>query len=600
MGALAGLLVAAGHEVRGSDGPIYPPMSDQLAAMEVTVFSGYAARNLDWKPEVVVVGNTCKRDNIEVLAAQERGYDLKSLPGMLGEHVMGDKHAIVVAGTHGKTTTSSLMSHILISAQRDPSIFVGGVLSDLGRGWRVGEGADFVVEGDEYDSAFFDKQSKFLHYKPQSAVLTSVELDHVDIFSSMEAVRETFRKFVALIPDDGLLMVAASSPEAVTIAEGADCNVEKYAVEVGEKISQDVAWVIRNVKDLPSGRCLFEVYRFGELFDNYEMIMSGQHNLENALACIAVAHSRGIDRREIRRGVATFSGVARRQQFRGQAQGVTIIEDYGHHPSAIATTLRGLHHRFGKKRLIAVYEPRTATARRKTFQSEFADAFANADELIVGALYSPDAIPKEERFDPAKLALEVHQDGTPATYCADVDSIVEHVVESARPGEVVVIFSTGAFGGIFDKLLKSLGDAIVPATRSHLEPISALMVELGIDDRDLSEEKMRDFLALENENGLIGCVGLEVFGEDAVLRSLAVSPSQRGIGYGWMLADMTISLARFRGVRRLYLVTEKASDFFAAKHGFHIVDLSTAPHSVTKSSTFALRREGWVPMRLDL
>lgn len=600
MGALAGLLQAAGHEVRGSDGPIYPPMSDQLAALEVPVFTGYAAANLDWGPELVVVGNTCKRDNVEVIASQKKGYDLKSLPGMLGEYALGDKHAIVVAGTHGKTTTSSLMSHILISADRDPSIFVGGVLSDLGRGWRVGQGSEFVLEGDEYDSAFFDKESKFLHYKPQSAVLTSVELDHVDIFSSMEAVRETFRKFVALIPEHGLLMVAASSPEAVAIAKDCAGTVEQYAVQLRDVVDNNVAWVIRNVEDQPSGRCLFEVHRFGEFFDNFEMIMSGQHNLENALACIALAHSLGIDRKEIRRGVGTFSGVARRQQFRGQAQGVTIIEDYGHHPSAIATTLRGLHHRFGKKRLLAVYEPRTATARRKTFQKEFAEAFANADELIVGSLYKPEAIPKEERFDPERLALDVHQGGTPATHCADVDTIVEHVVNSARPGEVVVVFSTGAFEGIFPKLLKSLGDAIVPAGREHLEAISALLVKLGFDDQDLSDEKMRDFLALENENGLIGCVGLEVFGEDAVLRSLAVSPEERGIGYGWMLADMTINLARFRGVRRLYLVTEKASDFFAAKHGFHIVDMSTAPDAVVKSSTFSKRREGWVPMRLDL
>ncbi len=600
MGALAGLLQAAGHEVRGSDGPIYPPMSDQLAALEIPVAPRYAPENLDWDPEVVVVGNTCKRDNIEVVAAQDRGFSLSSLPRMLSEHLLPGKHPIVIAGTHGKTTTSSLMSHILITAKRDPSIFVGGVLKDLGRGWRVGEGEEFVLEGDEYDSAFFDKQSKFLHYQPQSAVLTSVELDHVDIFSSMEKVRETFRKFVALLPEDGLLLVAASSAEAVAISQTCDANVELYAVETAESTAENIAWVIRNVKDQDSGRCLFEVYRYGEHFDNYEMIMTGQHNLENALACIAVAHARGIERPDIRLGVATFSGVARRQQFRGQAQGVTIIEDYGHHPTAIATTLRGLHHRFGKRRLIAVYEPRTATARRKTFQKEFADAFANADELIVGALYRPDAIPKEDRFDPERLALEVHQFGTPATYCPDVDGIVAQVAQSARPGEVVVVFSTGAFDNIFDKLMATLGDAIVPARRHHLEPISALLVKLGMDDRDLSEEKMGDFLALENENGLIGCVGLEVFGEDAVLRSLAVEPGERGIGYGWMLADMTISLARFRGVRRLYLVTEKASDFFAAKHGFHVMDLSTAPDRVSQSSTFTRREEGWVPMRLDL
>lgn len=579
-------------------------MSDQLAALKIPVAEGYASENLDWNPELVVVGNTCKKDNAEVLAAQERGFKLASLPSVLGERLLKDKHPIVAAGTHGKTTTSSLLAHLLSSAGRDPGVFVGGVLHNLGRGWRLGKGEDFVLEGDEYDSAFFDKASKFLHYKPQTAILTSVELDHVDIFSSMEEVRDTFRKFVGLIPEDGLLLVANSSSEALAIAKTAVCRVERYAVvyagDSDTEIDSEIEWLAKHIGEKESGRCEFEVYRFGERFDQYEMIMSGRHNLENALACIAVAHSRGIERDEIHAGIASFSGVARRQQFRGLAQGVTIIEDYGHHPAAIGLTLDGLHRRFQGRRLVAVYEPRTATSRRKTFQREFVEAFANADELVVGALYSPDKIPKEDRFDPERLALDVHQDGTPATCIQDVDAIVSHVAESVRPGDVVVVFSTGAFGGLLDKLIDTLGDAIVPAQPAHLPAISKLLGELGLDNEGFDEQKMSEFLALENENGLIGCVGLEVFGEDAVLRSLAVSPSARGIGYGWMLADMAINLARFRGVRRLYLVTEKASDFFAAKHGFRVFDLSTAPSSVAASSTFALRADKLVPMRLDL
>lgn len=604
MGALAGLLQASGHQVRGSDGPIYPPMSDQLAALKIPVAEGYAPENLDWNPELVVVGNTCKKDNPEVIAAQARGFKLASLPSVLGDRLLKDKHSIVVAGTHGKTTTSSLMAHLLMSAGRDPGVFVGGVLHNLGRGWQLGEGQEFVLEGDEYDSAFFDKGAKFLHYKPETAVLTSVELDHVDIFSSLEEVRETFRRFVGLIPDDGLLLVANSSAEAVAIANSAKANVERYAVVEANgadaEIDPEIEWLARHTGDRDSGRCQFEVYRFGERFDQYEMIMSGRHNLENALACIAVAHSRGIERDQIHAGLASFSGVARRQQFRGLAQGVTIIEDYGHHPSAIGLTLQGLHSRFQGRRLLAVYEPRTATSRRKTFQREFALAFANADELVVGALYSPDKIPDEDRFDPERLALEVHQDGTPATCIQDVDGIVAHVVEAVRPGDVVVVFSTGNFGDILNKLIHTLGDAIVPARPSHLPAICALLGELDLDHEGFDEQKMSEFLALENENGLMGCVGLEVFGEDAVLRSLAVSPSGRGIGYGWMLADMAINQARFRGVRRLYLVTEKASDFFAAKHGFRVFDLSTAPASVAASTTFTLRAEKLVPMRLDL
>ena len=599
MGALAGLLQASGHELRGSDGPIYPPMSDQLAALGIPVANGYAAENLDWGPELVVVGNTCKSDNAEVVAALARNLTLASLPQVLGDRLLVDCEPVVVAGTHGKTTTSSLMAHMLIVAGYDPGVFVGGVPQDLGKGWRLGAGREFVLEGDEYDSAFFDKGSKFLHYKPHSAILTSVELDHVDIFSSMDAVRDTFRKFVALLPADGFLMVAASSKEALAIADDCKAPVERYGVATGA-IDPELEWSAKQVTMLKSGRCRFDVYRFGEIFDRYEMIMSGRQNIENALACIGVAHHLGVSRQAMVLALASFSGVARRQQFRGLAQGVTIIEDYGHHPSAISLTLQGLHRRFAGRRLVAIYEPRTATSRRKTFQSEFAKAFANADELIVGGLYEPGKIAEDDRFDPQQLALEVHQDGTPSTCIPNVDDIVKHVAESARPGDVLVVFSTGAFDGIFEKLFAALGDALVPAQRHHLGPIVTLLDELGLDKQDVDEEKMSDFYALENENGVIGCVGLEVFGEDAVLRSLAVAPAGRGIGYGWMLADTAINMARFRGVKRLYLVTAAASDFFAAKHGFRVVDLSTAPERVTSSTTFARRNESFVPMRLDL
>ena len=612
MGALAGLLKAAGHDVRGSDRAVYPPMSDQLEALNIPVFEGFSPKNLDWAPDIVVVGNVCSKDHPEAAEAATRGLTLTSLPAMLGEQFLADRHSVVIAGTHGKTTTTSLTAHLLNSAGRDPGAFIGGVPLNFGRGWRLGSG-DFVVEGDEYDSAYFDKGSKFLHYRPNTAVLTSVELDHVDIFSSMEAVRETFRKFVALIPADGRLICAANDTEALEIAETAACNVETYAVltsgapatdQSGETMTEeirDATWQITNVSHERSGRCRFDVLRKGTIYLTGETLLSGNHNLSNIAAAVAVATARDIPVEAIRVGLATFAGVKRRQEIRGLAQGVFVIDDYAHHPTSVELTLEGLSNRFHGRRLIAVYEPRSATSRRKTFQEEFAHAFALADTAIIGKPYGLEKIPLEERFDPARLALDLHQRGTTAMYIEDTDEIAKRTADMARPGDVVVVFSSGAFDGLHGKLLTALGDAVVPARPSDMEKIRSLLDELDLDSADIGPDDHINYVVLENEDGFVGCIGLEIFGEEAVLRGLAVKPGSRGVGYGWMLADTVIAMARFRGVRRIYLVTREASDFFAEKHGFHIVEPSTVSAEIAASNTFKSERSGGsTAMRLDL
>jgi UDP-N-acetylmuramate: L-alanyl-gamma-D-glutamyl-meso-diaminopimelate ligase len=622
MGAVAGLLVAAGHEVRGSDAAVYPPMSDQLAALGVPVMMPYAADNLAWGPELVVVGNVHGKDHVEVLAAQAKGITLTSFPAVLGERLIDDKHAIVVCGTHGKTTTTSLIEHILREAGRDPSLFVGGVPVALGHGYRLGGGEDFVIEGDEYDTAFFDKGPKFAHYRARTAILTSVELDHVDIFPSFDAVRDVFKKLATGLPPDGLLVVCADSPDAMAIAKLAACTVEPYTVLGGDGATTaehpgddlgpppGVVWWATNVEVEKSGRVSFDVFHAngggGEKVERFETLLVGRHNVLNCLAAIAVVHARGVAVKDIQRGVSSFAGVRRRQELRGIAGGVTVLDDYAHHPTAVRETLKALRRRFPKRRLIAVYEPRSATSRRKTFQHEFADAFAYADEVIVGKMFDPSKIPVEERFDPERLALDLHQRGTKAAYMPEVATIVKTLAESAGPGDVVCVLSSGSFDGLHDKLLDEIGDAMRPARHDDLGPIRELLgsVELVAPATD---DELTSFFTLKNERGLSGTVALEVYGDDAILHSLAVARDARNSGYGWMLADMAVSQARWRGVRRIYLLTESASDFFAAKFGFRVVDRSTMSKAVAQSATFQHigdlergKKGQLVAMRLDL
>jgi len=624
MGAVAGLLAGAGHEVRGSDAAVYPPMSEQLAALGVPVMMPYAAANLAWGPELVVVGNVHGKDHVEVVAAQERGIPLTSFPAVLGDRLIDGKHAVVVCGTHGKTTTTSLVAHILTEAHRDPSLFVGGVPVALGQGYWLGKGEEFVIEGDEYDTAFFDKGPKFLHYKPRTVILTSVELDHVDIFPSFDAVKDVFKKLVTAIPADGLLVVCADSPEAIAVAMYATCKVEQYAVlganDTGRAATQDgtaddgeaqpaaVTWWATNLEVDKSGRVQFDVYHHpqgqangrGERLERFSSLLVGRHNVANCLAAIAVCHARGVAIKDIVRGVASFAGVRRRQELRGIAGGVTVLDDYAHHPTAVRETLKALRKRFPKRRLIAVYEPRSATSRRKTFQAEFADAFAHADEVIVGPMFDVSKIPVADRFDPERLALDLHRSGTKASYAPDVEHIVRQLAESAAPGDVVCVLSSGSFENLHDRLLDAIGDAMRPAQRADMASVRAVLERVGLDE-PARDDQHNNFFVLRNERGTAGAVALEVLGDDAILRALAVDPESRGAGYGWMLADMAVNQARWRGVRRIYLLTAAASDFFAAKFGFRVVDRTTLSKQVATSETFThAAGHGLVAMRLDL
>jgi UDP-N-acetylmuramate: L-alanyl-gamma-D-glutamyl-meso-diaminopimelate ligase len=479
---------------------------------------------------------------------------------------------------------------------------VGGVPISLGQGWHLGKGVDFVVEGDEYDTAFFDKGSKFLHYRPRTAVMTSIELDHVDIFSSLDQVRDAFRRFVQLMPADGLLVVCQESVEAVAIAKAANCRVETYAVmDDGIEPPADLTWRAENLEYLKSGRVAFDVVGRGEHLGRFETLLVGRHNVGNVLATIAVAIERGVQVEIVRRAVSSFAGVRRRLELRGIASGVWVLDDYAHHPTAVRETLKAVRRRFPKRRVIAVYEPRSATSRRRTFQEEFVGAFSHADEVVVGKLYDPTRIPKDERFDPERLALDLHRHGTKASHLQETTAIVKHVAGAAAPGDVVVVLSSGSFDGLHDKLLDELGDAVVPARRADMDGVRELLDKVHLSSSQATDDNYGHYFYLRNERGVDGVVALDVTGEDAILHSLAIATESRGTGFGWLLADVAVQWARHRGCRRIYLLTETASDFFAAKFGFRVVDRTTIAKSVAASETFTAERgANLVAMRLDL
>lgn len=456
MGAYAGLLKEAGYQVTGSDAGVYPPMSTQLEKAGISLMEGFRAENLDHNPDLVIVGNAISSPNPEAVAMRERDLNYASFPETLGALFLADRHPVVVAGTHGKTTTSSILAHCLHHLGDDPGFLVGGVLENFGRNFRVGRpGAHFVVEGDEYDTAYFDKVPKFVHYRPQTAVITSVEFDHADIYRDLDHVREAFRSFVALIPEDGLLLACADGEHVPPIADEGRCSVEYYSTRGDARAD----WH-SEVLDAGPGGMSFRVQLTGETVGTFRCMLVGEHNLANLTAVVGVLIRRGFASADIAAALAAYTGVKRRQTVFGEVDGITLIDDFAHHPTAVKATIEATRLRFGAgRRLWTVFEPRTNTTRRNIFQADYAVAFDATDLLLVAPVDRPEKVEDPaERFSVETLVADTGSRGVQARTTTGVDAIIATLAAEAKPDDVVLILSNGGFGGIYTRLPEALAD----------------------------------------------------------------------------------------------------------------------------------------------
>jgi UDP-N-acetylmuramate: L-alanyl-gamma-D-glutamyl-meso-diaminopimelate ligase len=451
MATVAAMLKRKGFEVSGSDQDVYPPMSDFLAAEGIPTLAGYDSGHVTGDIDLVVVGNAISRGNVELEEVLDRKIRYCSLPEAVREHFLWGARSVVIAGTHGKTTTTALTGWLLTHGGVDPSVLAGGIARNFGeRGssYRLGAGRDFVIEGDEYDSAFFDKTAKFLKYLPDIAVVNNVEFDHADIYDSLEAVSLAFRRLVTLIPRRGLLLVGHDSAGARALVRGAISRVETFGT------GDDGDWQAHDIQVLPGGS-RFKVRRHGSPFGVFEMPLVGAHNVRNALAAMAVATEVGVSVERVTEGLRLFAGVKRRLEVVGEVNGVTVYDDFAHHPTAVAETIGALRAGHPTDRIWAVFEPRSASSCRRVFQDDFARAFAGADEVIVAPTFRS-TLPEAERLSVAQLVNDLNCRGQSARQSSSVDEIVDTIAREHRPGDLVVIMSNGGFGGIHRKLVEAL------------------------------------------------------------------------------------------------------------------------------------------------
>jgi UDP-N-acetylmuramate: L-alanyl-gamma-D-glutamyl-meso-diaminopimelate ligase len=444
MGSVAAALQERGFKVTGSDDNVYPPMSIFLEKRGIALKEGYRAENIPADADVVVIGNAMKRGNPEVEAVLSRKLLYLSLPETLKNYFLRGRHNLVVTGTHGKTTTTALLAWIMEKAGRKPGYLVGGLPKNLGQGARLNDSKYFVIEGDEYDSAFFDKRSKFMHCLPELLIVNNIEFDHADIFSNLDEIKLSFRRLLNIVPQNGMVLLNGDDPNCVEVAK--DCLAQM--IEVG--FSKNCAQRIRDVAYSAKG----SKFKLGE--EVFEIPLIGEFNVRNAAMAAMAARFYDVPKSKIDNAFKSFSGIARRQEIRGEVRGVKVIDDFGHHPTAIAHTLQALRHRYRGHRLWAVFEPRSNTTRRAVFQQQLPDALNLADGVFIAQVAKLEQIPEDERLNPEAVVDAISQVGHPAFYEQNADAIVDRIVPMLRPKDIVAVFSNGGFDNIHEKLLRRL------------------------------------------------------------------------------------------------------------------------------------------------
>ena len=444
MGSVAAALQERGFKVTGSDENVYPPMSIFLEKKGIALKEGYRAENIPADADVIVIGNAIKRGNSEVEVVLSRKLLYLSLPEVLKNYFLRGRHNLVVTGTHGKTTTTALLAWIMEKAGRKPGYLIGGLPKNLGQGARLNDSKYFVIEGDEYDSAFFDKRSKFMHYLPELLIVNNIEFDHADIFNDLDEIKLSFRRLLNIVPQNGMVLVNGDDPSCVEVAR--DCLAQM--IEVG--FSKNCAQRIRDVTYSAGG----SRFKLGE--GTFEIPLIGEFNVRNAAMAAIAARFYDVSKTKIDNAFKSFSGIARRQEVRGEARGVKVIDDFGHHPTAIAHTLQALRHRYRGHRLWAVFEPRSNTTRRAVFQQQLPDALKLADGVFIAQVAKLEQIPEEERLNPEAVVAAIAKAGPPAFYEQNADAIVDRIVPMLRPKDIVAVFSNGGFDNIHEKLLERL------------------------------------------------------------------------------------------------------------------------------------------------
>ncbi|MGE5324128.1 MAG: UDP-N-acetylmuramate:L-alanyl-gamma-D-glutamyl-meso-diaminopimelate ligase [Actinomycetota bacterium] len=449
MASLAGLLKQRGLKVTGSDAAAYPPMSDFLAAMAIPVAQPYAEANLKPRPDWVVVGNAISRGNVELEHVLDQRIPFRSMPDTLYDFFLRTREPIVIAGTHGKTTTTSMLAWIFQHAGKDPSFLIGGIAENFGSSFALRQGKHFILEGDEYDTAFFDKGPKFLHYFPQAIILTSVEFDHADIYKDLDAVKTAFKRLVNLVPGKGKIIAYDADANVDECLTRAFTPVERYGLR------EDSFWRITDL-EFAADRTTWQVLREGQPWCSFDFALAGEHNVLNATAAAAMASHYGIEPAVIAEALRLFKSVKRRLEIKAEIDGITMIDDFAHHPTAIAATLKALRTRYPSARLWAIFEPRSNTLRRKVLQKDLIASLSLADEIVITSIFKPEAVPENERLATSSVVNGVKKNSKRAREFPDADAIVEAIGPELQSGDVVAILSNGGFGGIYEKLPRKL------------------------------------------------------------------------------------------------------------------------------------------------